>query len=196
MQVCANWNIQLVMDSNHPSACEFWFIPYHPKVCHLSFFLKSVSPWKLYLSTYLVSIPPCHAFIGTDSFSYPLIFILECEHLDGSKFCFPLNLQGLEPYRAYSLIGLVALFKKRERGIKACSSSLSLTLYMHRGKTTWWHREKVPYLSHEKTPTFLPDTNLFVNLILDLQSPEFEENKCLLFKSFSLHYFVMATWED
>ena len=40
----------------------------------------------------------------------------------------------------------------------------------------------------------LPDTNLFGNLMLDLQSPESEENKCLLFKStlFSVHYFVMA----
>lgn len=66
-------------------------------------------------------------YYGTDSLSYPLLLILECEHLGGSKSCFPPSLQDLEPYRAYGSIGLVPLFKKREREIRVYSLPLSVS---------------------------------------------------------------------
>lgn len=42
----------------------------------------------------------------------------------------------------------------------------------------------------------LPELDYAGTLILDFQTPELGENKYLLFKSPSLWYFVLATWED
>lgn len=57
-------------------------------------------------------------------------------------------------------------------------------MWIHSGKMAIYETEILPELDYAGT------------LILDFQTPELGENKYLLFKSPSLWYFVLATWED
>lgn len=131
IQVCANCNTQLDMDSNHRPACEFWFNLYEP---NMWLFYK---PYVLHEGCnclpYLVRFHHAPAFhpamllLWNWLINYPVFLILECKRLGGSKSSFPLNLQDIEPYRAWSSIGLVPLFK-RERETSECALFLFLFL--------------------------------------------------------------------